>query len=50
MRVYTLYVLISVLGVYAWRDWIKSLCGLILLTTFAERRDMPAQIAGIPHV
>lgn len=41
------YVFVAVILVYAWRDWFKCLCGLILLTPFIGRHDFPVSIAGI---
>jgi len=35
------------LVVYAWKDWYKSLCGLILFTALAERPDIPRSIFGV---
>lgn len=37
----------SGLAVYAFRDWYKSLCGLILLMAVIEHPDMPKSIMGI---
>jgi O-antigen ligase len=41
---------IYVLGfsVYAFKDWFKSLCALILLMAVIEHPDMPKSILGIP--
>jgi O-antigen ligase len=47
MRVYVLYAVIAALAAYAWRDWFKSLCGLILLVAVVGHGDMPTNIAGI---
>ncbi len=47
MRVYALYFVIAGLSLYAYRDWFKSLCGLILLMAVIEHPDMPKTIAGI---
>ncbi len=47
MRTYLLSAVVAVLALYAWRDWFKSLCGLILLTAVMEHPDMPKSIAGI---
>jgi O-antigen ligase len=33
--------------IYAWRDWYKSLCGLILLMAVMEHPDMPKTLFGI---
>ena len=40
--------MVVVLAVYAWRDWFKSLCGLIVMMAFFEHPDMPRSVAGIP--
>lgn len=33
---------------YAFREWMVSLCGLILLTVLMNKDDMPAYLAGVP--
>lgn len=38
---------LSVIIIYSWRDWYKSLCGLILLMAFTEHPDMPKTMLGI---
>ncbi len=43
-----LSILISFLCIYAWKDWYKSLCGLIILLAVLERPDMPKQLFGVP--
>ena len=35
------------LATYAWRDWFKSLCGLILLMAVVEHPDFPKSLMGI---
>lgn len=47
MRVYALYIFITVLSLYAYRDWFKSLCGLILLMAVVQHAEFPNSIAGI---
>lgn len=47
MRVYALYLVVAGLSIYAWKDWFKSLCGLILLMAVIEHEDMPKSIMGI---
>ena len=47
LRHLALYILIFSLSVYAWKDWFKSLCGLILLMAVIEHSDMPKSIFGI---
>lgn len=39
---------IAFLSVYAFRDWYKSLCGLIVMMAVMERYDMPRQLLGVP--
>lgn len=47
IRTGLLLALIAGLSVYAWRDWFKSLCGLIVLMAFLEHPDMPRSMFGI---
>ena len=47
IRITILTLLVVGLGVYAWRDWFKALCGLILLMAVIEHPDMPKNIMGI---
>ncbi|MCD6304246.1 MAG: hypothetical protein J7M21_04715, partial [Planctomycetes bacterium] len=47
MRIYLLYLVVAALAVYAWKDWFKSLCALIVLTAVLELPDMPRTMAGI---
>jgi len=45
---YTLLTLAVVfLAFYSFRDWYKSLCGVIIMMAFIERPDMPRQMLGI---
>lgn len=45
---YALLILaITFLSLYSFRDWYRSLCGLIVLMAFIERYDMPRQMLGI---
>jgi O-antigen ligase len=45
---YTLLTLaVTFLVFYAYRDWYRSLCGLLVLMAFIERYDMPRQMLGI---
>jgi O-antigen ligase len=48
MRVYVLSLVVLVLSVYAWKDWYKSLCGLIVLSAVLDHPDMPRGILGVP--
>jgi len=47
IRVTALYILVTFLCIYAWKDWFKSLCGLILLMAVIEHESMPKSILGI---
>ena len=47
LRHIALYVLVISLSIYAWKDWFKSLCGLILLMAIIEHSDMPKAMLGI---
>ncbi len=44
IRVAILTFVVAGLAIYAWRDWFKSLCGLILLMAVMEHPDMPKSI------
>jgi O-antigen ligase len=39
--------LVSFLAVYAWRDWYKVVCGLIVLMAIIEHPDMPKTLFGL---
>jgi O-antigen ligase len=47
IRITALYIFVTILLVYAWKDWFKSLCGLILLMAVIEHEDMPKSMFGI---
>ncbi|HPC94057.1 MAG TPA: O-antigen ligase family protein [Sedimentisphaerales bacterium] len=47
IRLTALYLMVAGLSIYAWKDWFKSLCGLILLMAVIEHGDMPRTILGI---
>lgn len=47
IRLLALSLLVVGLSVYAWKDWFKSLCGLILLMAVIHHEDMPTNIMGI---
>jgi O-antigen ligase len=47
IRVTALFIFVAFLIIYAWKDWFKSLCGLILLMAVIEHEDMPKSIFGI---
>src|SRR5262245_53037602 len=44
MRVQILVIFCFALSVYAFRDWYKALCGLILLMAFVQHPDFPNSI------
>ncbi len=48
IRYTILFGFISFLSAYAFKDWFKSLCGLIVLMAVLERADMPKTMLGIP--
>lgn len=37
----------AALALYAWKDWYKSLCGLVVMMAIIEHPDMPKTILGI---
>ena len=47
IRITALYIFVAGLCVYAWKDWFKSLCGLILLMAVIHHEDMPTNMFGI---
>jgi O-antigen ligase len=47
IRVSALYVVITGLCLYAWKDWFKSLCGLLLIMAVIHHEDMPTNMFGI---
>lgn len=47
IRITALYLVVAGLSIYAWKDWFKSLCGLILLMGVIEHEDMPKTMLGI---
>lgn len=47
LRLTLLTAFITFLAIYAWKDWFKSLCGLIALIAVVEHPDMPKTMLGI---
>lgn len=47
IRTTLLWMLVAFLAAYAWRDWYKSLCGLILLMAVVQHPDFPNSVFGI---
>ena len=48
LRYSILFFFIFIFSVYAFKDWFKSLCGLVFLMSVMERADMPRGMLGIP--
>ena len=47
IRLSALYIFIIFFCIYAWKDWFKSLCALILLMAVLQHGDMPKTMFGI---
>lgn len=47
IRLTLLYFVVGSLCIYAFKDWFKALCGLILLVAFVEHADMPNSLFNI---
>jgi len=47
VRLALLYGFCFGVAVYAWKDWFKALCGLILLAAVLEHPDMPKTMFGV---
>ena len=47
IRIIVLYLLVTGLSIYAWKNWFVSLCGLIVMMAFMNRGDMPRSMLGI---
>jgi len=48
IRITLLTLLIAYLSVYAWKDWFRAACWLVLLMTIFQHPDMPKAIGGVP--
>lgn len=48
IRITLLTLLISYLSVYAWKDWFRAACWLVLLMAIFQHPDMPKAIGGVP--
>jgi len=48
IRITLLTLLIAYLSAYAWKDWFRAACWLVLLMAVIEHPDMPKSVAGIP--
>jgi len=47
IRLTALYLMVAGISIYAWKDWFKSLCGLILIMAIIHHEDMPSNMFGI---
>lgn len=47
IRYSLLFLFLSFLCVYSFRDWYKALCGMLILLAVMERPDMPKSMLGI---
>ena len=47
IRTTLLWMLVAFLAAYSWRDWYKSLCGLILLMAVIQHPDFPKSVMGV---
>jgi O-antigen ligase len=47
IRLSLLWIVVSAVAIYTWRDWFKGLCGLILLLGVLEMPDVPRSMFGI---
>jgi len=47
VRLALLYAVCFGIAVYAWKDWFKSLCGLILLAAVIQHPDIPKTMFGL---
>jgi O-antigen ligase len=48
IRLVLLAAVVLGLSIYAWKDWFRALCGLIVLMAVVEHPDMPKSLLGIP--
>lgn len=47
IRLTLLTLFVTFLTVYAWKDWYKALCGVIVLMAVIEHPDMPRTLLGV---
>jgi len=47
MRVFALYLFVAFFSLYAFRDWFKSACALVLLIAVIQHPDFPKEAAGV---
>lgn len=48
IRITLLTLLIAYLSAYAWKDWFRAACWLVLLMSIFQHPDMPKSIGGVP--
>ena len=48
IRITALTILIAILCAYAWKDWFRTACWLVILMAVFQHPDMPKSIANIP--
>jgi O-antigen ligase len=48
IRYAALTLVLTAIMAYAWKDWFRALCLLVVMVAVLERPDMPASILGIP--
>jgi hypothetical protein len=47
LRITAAYLFVAVLSAYAWKDWFKSVCGLVVMMAVMEHEDMPRTMFGV---
>jgi len=47
IRILALYAVVAGLSIYAWKDWYKSLCGLVVLMAVLANADMPRTLFDV---
>ena len=47
IRIGVLCAVVTFLAAYAWKDWYKGLCGLVVLLAVIEHPDMPRTLFGV---
>ena len=48
IRTTLLWMFVAAVSVYAWRDWYRALCGVILMMAVVQHPDVPSSLLGIP--
>jgi O-antigen ligase len=48
IRYAALAIVLAAIMAYAWKDWFRALCLLVVMVAVLERPDMPASMLGIP--